>query len=1345
MLKSQRLLNLLTISLLVASCAKELPQETLYKDSDMQNINPLLSTMEFVEKGDTEGAEFLYVPNTQGIPSFTESLAPFVQGNEKIVKMRFTKNGLMAYEVSGRVEELNRDKTECKELAYKCDKKELSSCVSFTNLKCTETLAAKLKSDDLEIRPILTIGGTYKSFKCAENSLKECTNKEEENNDLEWHEKSNFIPDFSNINVQELDSIGLPDKNSSCFTETGTRVTHKELTADFINIELEKTYKFSESASCINQLWYSSNGYEEFIEKMNDSGSFNARVFFSFARLDKISSPNYKKITYPLVEHGSFGFFKSGFSKKDLNRRKKREYVLNRWNPDKNNGVIDYHLSSAFFKPANKHILDATKQAFNQMNKALKLNKVKLGLNLVLEDKGVKAGDLRFTMLNLIEDIASSLLGYGPTVANPRTGEIVKGHTNMYKGSLDSFVPQTYDGIRDHEARQKASLANVSTAVKAAVAKPSAEILGDKLSSSQMNKIAINLHAGHEHGEKINFNGKRLPTLKGLLEVKNRKSERTEQELLKKFLTTMEKSGNFEQLDLERAKGEILKKKEIFDVLHRNSVYTADMFNFQTLGKQSVSEIKDVKGIRDQAGVLKPWQHLTKLQQSQLTKILVVHSYVPTLIHEIGHNLGLRHNFAGSADKENFYTEVEAKALGMKSAPAYSSIMDYAYSGLNNLSSFGKYDIAALKFAYNREVESVSGQTINVASTPLLNVRGAKRYNFCTDENAGSSLTCNRFDEGSNELEIVNHLKQKYNDYYQYYNVKNRRTNFNESGNFDYLISLFNRFSGIRNIHEQWQGIHSYLQAFPEARNLAITGCTPEQRAGMADFCNTIDQTMAANNIAARMLLDIAKTQDLTCHIVASGKIGENVVFENESFFLPIGAQLEQIQFPLPDGSGFYRPHTCFDANLKAGFEGFVEAQLDNICKQVQGSPTEECKLQIAQQTLVFGETGKSHNDVSSAPRFDQRGLIGDIEIRGTWIDKIMSMWFLTSQDKMTTAGAGNQMSFASLPEYKDEIYNLMEHFAYGAPIKGNVPYTAFNGTLYQTTEAYSLNLETAVPRSSEMLRFFLNFPDSDNYKIGPVMQNMALKVSKVDLGLLPNDLDVIAKANEFHKSISVYSNDQLTDSSFGTKIVKKISLPEVGLTMGATADNKLALNLMSKIDGTYENETTAKIEAIKAKVDEANRIGPTEVEGDNETETEGEGEGESESDTPVIVEEVESKAGIEMIERVIELKKAYNASFNDINLIKKALSSATSQEGASANLEILKGQISEMRFDAAISLFVAHDAQPAETAEENELRAFDLYDLEFYLSTKVEKASKLKAARNGLYMLIEDGEALPL
>ena len=102
--------------------------------------------------------------------------------------------------------------------------------------------------------------------------------------------------------------------------------------------------------------------------------------------------------------------------------------------------------------------------------------------------------------------------------------------------------------------------------------------------------------------------------------------------------------------------------------------------------------------------------------------------------------------------------------------------MDYGDSQLNELPIMGKYDIAALRFGYARKFEKTTGELVSISTTLEQAMADSqnmvKAYEFCTDENAGSNLTCNRFDEGTNLTEIIQSTIDQYEQSYSFANKR---------------------------------------------------------------------------------------------------------------------------------------------------------------------------------------------------------------------------------------------------------------------------------------------------------------------------------------------------------------------------------------------------------------------------------------------------------------------------------------------------------------------------------------------------------------------------------------------
>lgn len=108
------------------------------------------------------------------------------------------------------------------------------------------------------------------------------------------------------------------------------------------------------------------------------------------------------------------------------------------------------------------------------------------------------------------------------------------------------------------------------------------------------------------------------------------------------------------------------------------------------------------------------------------------------LEHEVGHTIGLRHNFEGSSDALNFFDEFwdlkqenlqfgapmtdNQKNAGMTELQ-YSTVMDYGARFNADIRGLGKYDYAAIRFGYGDLVETFPKGAIK---DPLYNAEANK-------------------------------------------------------------------------------------------------------------------------------------------------------------------------------------------------------------------------------------------------------------------------------------------------------------------------------------------------------------------------------------------------------------------------------------------------------------------------------------------------------------------------------------------------------------------------------------------------------------------------------------------
>lgn len=248
-----------------------------------------------------------------------------------------------------------------------------------------------------------------------------------------------------------------------------------------------------------------------------------------------------------------------------------------------------------------------------------------------------------------------------------------------------------------------------------------------------------------------------------------------------------------------------------------------------------------------------------------------------TLSHEIGHALGLRHNFRASIDRANY--EFEGEQTGRN----YSSIMDYMPDIDQKYKGPGPYDAHAIRAAYTGLIElnenfvkSENFAQLNIpvvgknlasiktiaerAGSPTfvhltkdtLNAMGVLRhYEQCDDGDVGSSAFCARHDTGSSAVDIVKNVIQDYNRMYasQYY-VYNR-ISFGWPEKMQIVMSKADTFQHIR----------SFLD---EALILSINGSgRTESETGMM-----MEDLLSATKIGYEFLHETIRTPSINAPVM---------------------------------------------------------------------------------------------------------------------------------------------------------------------------------------------------------------------------------------------------------------------------------------------------------------------------------------------------------------------------------------------------------------------------------------------------------------------------------------------
>lgn len=695
-------------------------------------------------------AEFLYVPSTVSASRQSQFGQAYSLGDERVVKMELGEFDLNVYSI---------------------DKEK------------------QFDGNPSNKRLVMSIPVEHVDYRCADDAFGECTSEEVQNERIDWKQRRFFKPKFDQAKITDANFLpsDLPD---DCYSVKETKLVSRSMSPEAINFRIERSYQ--------NQLFFFCTRGISDIQDINWSDVSH----YSLVRLDSIAAKDYKTAEYHSDWINTFGFFEQDDLRLDVDGNPTQaleKKFITRWNPERS--TVTYHLSQEFDKPENAILKSATQESFKRINSGLAQAGAKFRLELKNPSIDIDPGDIRNSMIILAEDpFEASIIGYGPSVANPYTGEILSARTVMYLGSIKRFVRFTYDEILLQQGIM-----------------PNKGVVPAPISSDAIEQNAI---SKGDLLSMINPNVKKP----ALAQMVDRTPELTENEIQKAL--------------------DIATRKDYMMRLAEQSKYPAEALQFgdvtQTLLKQMVSEV----------GELKAWETLTTSQRNKVMEILVPYVWVPTLVHEVGHNLGLRHNFSGSEDKDNHYSLEELARAGLPSENAvpYSSVMDYPKSEINALRTLGKYDIAALRFAYAGQVELADKQlvSVNTSSAPAGELRA---YSYCSDEGVDPNPTCNPFDEGSGFTEIAQSLIESYKEGYVRANFRRGRANFSSIDDDMYFARTNRTFRKLRLLYERYEDL---------VRNFQLDQETIDSIDWLKDLDGSVE-------IAADFMMDVIAQPDTTC------------------------------------------------------------------------------------------------------------------------------------------------------------------------------------------------------------------------------------------------------------------------------------------------------------------------------------------------------------------------------------------------------------------------------------------------------------------------------------------------
>lgn len=652
-------------------------------------------------------------------------------------------------------------------------------------------------NDDLATRTdrvVLELAGQNVDVMYQESLDGERTNLLSENFEKPWQERQKFRVDFEHSTLDPIVNMAwfYGDFLHDCARMTSANLVPGSFSWDAesetLNYRIEVNYELT--------VW---GGCYDLVSLATGVGTATIQYHFSFHRPDPSTyTPEVIAEKAPVnKKYGAFqilNLFRDGETGL-LSARS----LIQRWDPARTEPVVFYFHPG--FPPRFLPMFDRIKASTNEVLAAAGAN---MRVDFQPHDAGGvvrQFGDLRYSFVVWHQDIDTTrgLLGYGPSSADPRTGEVISANLNLYNVGMDYYRYLIQDYLEENGGKLRPDPAKAweqTSCTPGETTAPANATARAKSTLFEEMRRVMDLPASTEDSvatadflptpARPNFLSDYHRTLgefryadpawnayvykpaarHPLADLPERlKTEREFQGAMSDIIMNQNPFGGAalaSQAGLDQQR-EFIEKFRGWKKNHAKLMADQEML----LGLKNITVFEPgdaINAIAEGARYCLPrgtWESDTEYS-ARIVEAVVEH----VAIHEFGHNLGLRHNFYGSVDAKH-----------MEEGEVSASVMDYvtSWEEAGSPKSWGGYDKAALTWIYGN-----ASKRSEVMAQDFL---------YCTDEHRSNSALCRAHDLGVTPSQIVLNAIERYDWLYSIRNRRAFRTFWDTSG---YVGGVYN-------------------------------------------------------------------------------------------------------------------------------------------------------------------------------------------------------------------------------------------------------------------------------------------------------------------------------------------------------------------------------------------------------------------------------------------------------------------------------------------------------------------------------------------------------------------------